>query len=332
LTAKLIESIGRQTSTKLLADLDEECEKVVTHDGKCSVNLLKGPFGVFPAVEPKTASSPLTASLDIPAEQPAEAPGPVFDFDEDDALVENIPRDIDIGLIDSFDHDILFTSTDRSLNFDLLDPALLDLAPPDKISDGHFSALLDSDILPQDAMDVTLSPRTVGQLELPSPPSLYMNPGYSNTNGAAIPEHAQPLLCYYKQCIDHTGKAFKPKRRSPGELLFLPCALETFAELSLWNTTSSARSALLHAVLANSAFQADRAALCQTKWRDIAVRHQAQAGRYLRDALLRETSGPSQVAYKDLLMAILAVAMISVSIRQCEIGVDVQCRILILQY
>ncbi|ETS84172.1 hypothetical protein PFICI_02197 [Pestalotiopsis fici W106-1] len=311
MTAKLVESVGKQNSTKLLADLDEACEKAVSHNGKCSVNLFKGPFGVFPAVESKPASSPSTATQTHPADQPSEAPGPVFDFDEDDALVENIHRDVDIGLIDPFDHDMLFNSTDRNFNFDLLDPALLDVSPSVKLPDGHLSALVESDILPQESMDLTFSPRPLTQLGSPPPPSLFISPGYSNANGVAIPEHAQPLLCYYKQCIDHTGKAFKPRRRSPGELLFLPCALETFAELSLWNTTSSARSALLYAVLANSAFQADRAALCQTKWRDIAVRHQAQAGRHLRDALLRETTGPSQVAYKDLLMAILAVAMIS---------------------
>lgn len=311
MTVQLTESIGKRTSTRLLADLDEACERAVSNHGKDCVSLIKGPFGVFPAAEPQPASSPSVVSQSTPEEHNAEDLNPVLEFDPDDSFVENIPRDIDLGLVDPFDHDLLFSSGDPCSNFDLLDPALLDLSPPAKTPD-NFSNLVASNAQPRDAMDLALSPRTTNQLGPPTP-SLFMSPGYSNTHSIAIPEHAQPLLCYYKQCIDHTGKAFKPKRRSPGELLFLPCALETFAELSLWNTTSSARSALLYAVLANSAFQADRAALCQTKWREIAVRHQAQAGKYLRDALLLEMTGPSQVAYKDLLMAILAVAMISVS-------------------
>lgn len=309
MTVQLTESIGKRTSTRLLADLDEACERAVSNHGKDCVSLIKGPFGVFPAAEPQPASSPSAVSQSTPEEHNAEDLNPVLEFDPDDSFVENIPRDIDLGLVDPFDHDLLFSSGDPCSNFDLLDPALLDLSPPAKTPD-NFSNLVASNAQSCDAMDLALSPRTTNQLGPPTP-SLFMSPGYSTTHSIAIPEHAQPLLCYYKQCIDHTGKAFKPKRRSPGELLFLPCALETFAELSLWNTTSSARSALLYAVLANSAFQADRAALCQTKWREIAVRHQAQAGKYLRDALLLEMTGPSQVAYKDLLMAILAVAMIS---------------------
>jgi arginine metabolism regulation protein II len=68
---------------------------------------------------------------------------------------------------------------------------------------------------------------------------------------------------------------------------------------------------VLCALLANSAFQADRSALSSGPWREIAVRHQVSARKHLRNALRQEAADPKHAPYKELLMTILAVAMIS---------------------
>ena len=104
-------------------------------------------------------------------------------------------------------------------------------------------------------------------------------------------------------------------RKSPWQILFLPRALETFAEISLWNEASHTRSTILYALLANSAYQLhhiQRPDYSGPGWLDIAARHQRASKQHLQIALKAETSGPRQAEYKDLLMAILAVAMVSV--------------------
>ncbi|KAK2015213.1 hypothetical protein LZ32DRAFT_645910 [Colletotrichum eremochloae] len=130
-----------------------------------------------------------------------------------------------------------------------------------------------------------------------------------------LPIHATSLLRYYKSM--ETSSSVKGVRTSPWKLLILPCALETFAELSLWNTTSHTRHTILCALLAKSAFHLhhslNRGGVKRTsQWSDVGKNYQIRAQSHLKQALQSESNGPSQANYNEILMAILATAMVSV--------------------
>jgi arginine metabolism regulation protein II len=155
------------------------------------------------------------------------------------------------------------------------------------------------------------------EVEVPSTPAPSRGLLPSHTTLQNLPEYAEPLLRYYKQQVDGATGMMQTKRKSPWQLIFLPCALETFAELSLWNGTSHTRYTILYTLLAHSAFQLDmtnKPGSFASHWREIGVRHQEKAQQHLRNALQLEMFGPKQTKYKELLMAILALAMTSVRV------------------
>ncbi|KAL0942691.1 uncharacterized protein CTRU02_200577 [Colletotrichum truncatum] len=138
----------------------------------------------------------------------------------------------------------------------------------------------------------------------------------TNKPGAApcLPTHAASLLRYYKS-ID-SSSSVKGMRISPWQLWLLPCALETFAELSLWNTTSHTRHSILCTLLARSAFHLHRSLKddhkTSTNWLEIGLDYQKSAQSHLKLALQSESDEPNQAKYNEILMAILATAMVSV--------------------
>lgn len=105
---------------------------------------------------------------------------------------------------------------------------------------------------------------------------------------------------------------------SPWRQLLLPCALETFAELSLWNTASYTRLSILYALLAKSAHHLHESGIHDTqqasRWRDVAASHRNDAQRHLGLALKTEAEGEDRAKYTELLMAILGVGFVSVSL------------------
>lgn len=132
-----------------------------------------------------------------------------------------------------------------------------------------------------------------------------------------LPTHSEPLIRYYRQQI-YEGRFLQAKKASPWQSIFFPCALETFAELSLWRTTTKTRYALLYALLALSSFNRwsrndDSNGVEGKSWYEVGCYYQQGAQHHLRSALATEMTGLEQARYKELLMAILAVSMISVS-------------------
>ncbi|TEA10869.1 Arginine metabolism regulation protein II [Colletotrichum sidae] len=138
-----------------------------------------------------------------------------------------------------------------------------------------------------------------------------------------LPTHAASLLRYYKSM--DSSSSVKGMRISPWQLWLLPCALETFAELSLWNTTSHTRHSILCTLLAKSAFHLHRSTASHddvgdglggeeesTRWLSVGLGHQKDAQSHLKLALQSESDEPSQSKYNEILMAILATAMVSV--------------------
>lgn len=135
--------------------------------------------------------------------------------------------------------------------------------------------------------------------------------------GKSMPGHAAELLRYLKENVLGGPTPPTGPRVSPWRKLLLPCALETFAELSLWNTTSYTRLSILYTLLAKSAHHLHRSSAhdpqLSSRWRDVALSHRRDAQKHLGLALGREVEGENRAKYTELLMATLGVGYVSVS-------------------
>lgn len=133
-----------------------------------------------------------------------------------------------------------------------------------------------------------------------------------NNENCRMPAYAETLLNYYSDHVVKSPTGIQSRKQSPWTSLFLPCALQTFAEIYVTNTATDVRLAIFYAIIANSAFKLHGAKLNEGSWYEVATGHQKKAKLHLLRALHEELSGKSKVKYKELLMAVLSVAMISV--------------------
>ena len=135
--------------------------------------------------------------------------------------------------------------------------------------------------------------------------------------GSALPVHAADLLRYLRAEVLEGPTSSTNLRLSPWKKLILPCALETFAELSLWNTTSHTRLGILCGLLAKGAHHLHKSVIRDSRqssrWREVAANHRKDAQKHLRVALREEVEGNNQAEYTELLMAMLGVCFVSVS-------------------
>ncbi|KAF7557183.1 hypothetical protein G7Z17_g963 [Cylindrodendrum hubeiense] len=329
MSAELSDSLGRQSAVELLADIDSACERI--EDAQTSLSsLVKGPFGVFQASEEPVSTSPHSHSSASTSTHIINVDPDLGGCPEPDGLIEEVHRQDWSDQINEANFDLFVDSLDPTLglgghdshspgqllisdssmtNYFMENPPAvegLSLFSPSFVSraieSGAMTADNSHDDSPTPRMDIAPSPGPSGGLLQP------------HSGGLNLPEHAEPLLRYYKQHIDGATASMQTKRKSPWQLIFLPCALETFAELSLWNGTSHTRSTILYILLAHSAFQlhtTNKPGSFANHWREVGERHQEKAQQHLRNALQLEMFGPKQAKYKELLMAILAMAMTS---------------------
>ncbi|KAF0316703.1 C6 transcription factor [Colletotrichum asianum] len=295
MAVEIVESMGDRSAGDIVLDLDEKSVHGV--DEVC----LDGPFGVFRAFEgdsitnSDTSSSPLLQqSESSPTSSPAEAlpdlvGGELLDDDVEEVVIEPWSvHDDHIAIEPSFlpGHFDAF-STD----------AMMNLGQPWMHEDNNNAASPPSD------------------MNLPIPRKVF-TPFTNNLPGVTpcLPTHAASLLRYYKS-ID-SSSSVKGMRISPWQLWLLPCALETFAELSLWNTTTHTRHSILCTLLARSAFHLHRSLKTGEKaasqWLEVGLDYQKSAQSHLKMALQSESDETSQAKYNEILMAILATAMVSV--------------------
>lgn len=140
--------------------------------------------------------------------------------------------------------------------------------------------------------------------------------------GSAVPAHAAELIRYLRAEV-LGGPRASSTRLSPWRKLILPRALETFAELSLWNTTSHTRLGILCSLLAKSAYHLHKSVAHDSqqssRWREVAVSHRHKAQKHLRKALTTEVEGAERAEYTELLMAMLGVCFVSVSLLQSSL-------------
>ena len=327
---EISDSLGGSSPLRILAEIDTACEKVDGCD-KAMAGLAKGPFGVFQALEPSSTAQPPTP--EPTPSSPSSTNLTHVDF-ESDRLVDENPQPHDWA-------DRLCNEESSHLFMGALDPALAFNGNHDGNTDqllmqdasmGHsfFSAGPIEDTM--SLFTPNLGPNTMGQdlhvkdsgATQSSGSQMNMPPTPSPTRGllqelgftSALPDTAEPLLRYYKQHIDGVSSSTYPKRTSPWQVMFLPYALETFAELSLWSGASHTRTCIFYTLLAHSAFHLHRSNKHNSSlshWRDVGIRHQEKAKYHIRNALQSEVFGEKHAKYTELLMAILAMGMTSVS-------------------
>ncbi|KAL0253347.1 hypothetical protein SLS55_010323 [Diplodia seriata] len=133
--------------------------------------------------------------------------------------------------------------------------------------------------------------------------------------GGGSREHTLPAdACFIlRYCRATTNTSASRMRVSPWEKSFMPCAVETFGELTLWNTTSCARFTVFYAVLAATAFRIHRSNRSSNglHWLNSGKEYQKIAKNFLKKALMTEVAGPSQGKYNELLLAVLSMATAS---------------------
>lgn len=310
-------SLGKRTALALLADIDSACEKSDVGDA-----LMKGPFGVFQSVEEKELTlDMIECSPDTNTDNTSTSM-----YAETDGFIEEIQRTDWPDQLPDDDLDIFTHSLDPSFNINSeemtagdqmhMHDSMANFFVDDPIgaeglalfSPGFISQVMGNDTT---AQEENIDPGLQASMSevVPYPRNI--------TSHSGLPEEAEPLLRHYRQHIAGQRSTMQAKRKSPWEIIFLPCALETFAELSLWNEASHTRSSIFYTLLAHSALQLHMSKApnsLSADWKEIGLKNHERAQNHLRQALQHEMFGPRQASYKELLMAILAMAMTSVSL------------------
>lgn len=324
---ELSDSLGGCSPLRILADIDNACEKIEGTD-RTMTSLAKGPFSVFQVVEPSLDAQPPTP--EPTPSSPSSSDVINVNFVPDELAEEDRQQDWTDRLCDETS-DLFAEALDPSIAFNTHDHGSSDrlLLQGTSVTNQFFSDGPIEDTVP--LLSPNFGSNTMGQdlhvngsgapdsstphLNIPPAPSprgLLQELGFSS----ALPGTAEPLLRYYKQYIDGISNSFHPRRTSPWQLIFLPYALETFAELSLWHGASHTRSCIFYTLLAHSAFhlhQCNEQENFASYWRDVGIKHQEKAKSHLRNALQFEVLGEKHAKYTELLMAILAMGMTSVS-------------------
>ncbi|KAM6512100.1 hypothetical protein FALCPG4_017083 [Fusarium falciforme] len=319
---EISKSLGRRSAPDLISRLDASCYRLESR-GEHVPGVSKGPFGAFSIREEAQASSPPpeAAGSDPAGSQRIQPQEP----DASDENVEWARLYPDLGGSQS---DELLRSLDTAINLDdwvnsnhgpepMFDCNLTDSFLQSITADSLLQ--LDSELpffLPDDgATNNQEQDVTAPILRSRSPSISIVTPDLTPAGGAILPAHAEPLLRHYRQQIYEAGSG-DAKRGSPWQSIFFPCALETYAELSLWRDTSRTLFALLYGLLALSAFRLHikgESSFRGEAWHSIAVKYQRKAQSQLCSALKVEMTGAGQTKYKELLMAILAISMVSLS-------------------
>lgn len=342
MSLELVESLGNQPAGRMVMDLENE-----TVTGNPGEYRSAGPFGVFRAFDDPTTSERASHSRPPPPdenqrEQPRHTDhldggnmtrDPLNDSPErshtqlevrqpSNALNEDtsatFATDPAAEIEDWLRLGSQFCgSSPAPFSFDSfgMDPAFLPMPSSDPFSLNGPSARSDETLHYYPPVEGQESPATGNADEktnieviprsVPAP--------IDADGGGALPMHAAELLRYLRAEV---LKGPSP-RLSPWRKLMLPRALETFAELTLWNTTSHTRLGILCALLAKSAYHLHRSlardSQQSSRWREVAFKHQNEAQKHLKTALRTEVEGHDRVEYTDLLMAMLGVCFVSVS-------------------
>lgn len=146
---------------------------------------------------------------------------------------------------------------------------------------------------------------------LRSPLSTSPSPISLTLSSKHIPPQAPDILRHFEQNILTLSFPLRNCRNCAWQTIHLPAAMSTYAELSILGTTSHIKLSLFYSLLAASCinlFTRDQNALGLDRlgggFKQIAKQH-------IEQALNEEAIGPKQGKYKELLMGVLSMVMIS---------------------
>ncbi|KAL0929229.1 uncharacterized protein CTRU02_215770 [Colletotrichum truncatum] len=325
MSVELVESLGTASAEQLVTDLDVES----VHDDELHCI---GPFGVFRAFHESSSEQVLSwhqsLVLDQGEQQQSVTDGVHKQYRDEDSFIPTFPL---------LDEDIVQLPSEPmplETNLDLGFPEPEDLSAEIEdwmqlgVSLGNGSPMSLSLDIPD--MNFILSPRagTPASQE----PSLahgamslkpYQQdkrlgveviteiPRNPTTGSSSLPPYTSYLLRHLKEEVLE-GSATLLHRLSPWKALFLPRALQTFAEMSLWNTSSYTGRNILSSLLCKSAYHLHKssnlgATSLSTEWLDVAATHQKEAVNLLKAALATESWTENQTDYAEMLMAMLSV-------------------------
>uniref|UniRef100_A0A0B7KDD8 Transcription factor domain-containing protein n=1 Tax=Bionectria ochroleuca TaxID=29856 RepID=A0A0B7KDD8_BIOOC len=134
-------------------------------------------------------------------------------------------------------------------------------------------------------------------------------------DAGCFPPNTFLLFGHYEENVISPDTSFFQQRKSPWQAILLPRGKQVLADLFLANVPSHAQLALFHGLLAISALHLSR--ICETgsdvyhHWLEAGIKLQATATKHLKIALRGEVEGKHRAKYKDLLIAVLSMAMSS---------------------
>ncbi|KAL1626227.1 hypothetical protein SLS54_003062 [Diplodia seriata] len=126
-------------------------------------------------------------------------------------------------------------------------------------------------------------------------------------------QDASLLLNHYKTHVIRLLSPLKYQRKTPWNILQLPCAMTTLAEITMGYRTNHARASVFYGVMSISAFNlsASSTSTAKAHWNGIASSYRLQAHESLKASLEHEMSAQKKAKYKEMLMAILCMVTIS---------------------
>ncbi|KAF2144335.1 uncharacterized protein K452DRAFT_350018 [Aplosporella prunicola CBS 121167] len=312
MSLELSESTGGKPAMDMVLELDAKCERRDKDQEGDNESITAGPFSVFRAYSTRTQPSESPEEVES-AEGVDNVINEVTNDSWDAQLEQIVAEQLPSPPIDSSHDDLNLTQQEDQL------PIWDTLSGENYDVDSLFPNLSSDLAFPH--MD-TLDTAAIGNTSNESPNTLSRDFAITQTYltpvGRPFEQSLSPdipvLLRYCK-----SNFAMSPprlgRRLSPWQRLFVPYVMETFGELTLGDNTSCPRLAIFYAVLANSAFHLQYFSPSQNHepyWLENGIKYQKMAKEYLKKALQTEYVGNSQVKYKELLMAILAMAISSV--------------------
>ncbi|KNG91606.1 Zn(II)2Cys6 transcription factor [Aspergillus nomiae NRRL 13137] len=279
MTQLMKESLGKQSASATLAQLENEYESGVRLEG----DSFRGPFGVL-------VLSTNAFADNNQAEPPSDEPD--RDRLEWDVFWPTITGDTTI-----FDgpHNVPGGSCD--------------LIIPDPF--------LDIDAVTSDAQSLLrpfMDPHS-DEFTYQSPSSSLapVFPSFEVSSGRpTIPPEAADLLRYFKENVISLLFSLRNCRYCPWQTVHFPGAMSAFADLSIHHTTSHTRLSLFYSLLAASCLHKYTRDHSAGDLHISAKRFKETAKQHLELALHQEVVGSKQVKYKEILMAVLSMVMLAV--------------------
>ncbi|KAK1713332.1 fungal-specific transcription factor domain-containing protein [Colletotrichum acutatum] len=270
MSSQLTNSLGPKAAGKVLAEIDTVYK---TSESEKAFSISKGPFGAFKSV--KRREVPLTQLSPSPTLSEHDTS---LLLDPEHASMPDLQSDFSVDILPmSWPEHVEDTTCGE--DGDIIVPVTNAVETDNKLATPHADA----------ATVVTIPPASscLG----------------ASTSLSKVPEQAQALLRYYTSHVGSTKTSGQGKFKSAWQLLFLLCAFETFAEFRL---------TILCALFAHSAFQLHKTDLTPRSpdyWQHLGNKHQERARMHLKNAVKIDIHDSGLGGYKDLLMALIAMAM-----------------------